>query len=560
MVRRFFASCGGTAIALSVFAVRAGAADTPVAFTPAPVAAAPVERIDDVYQWSLPLPSKEWERRAYLWVPPKCTHVKGVVIGLQNMLEKLMFQNGEFRDACAAADVAIVYIAPGSVSIDKTKEPPLSLAFKDPKSAIAELDQLLKDFAEVSGYAEIATTPIIPVSHSAATPFGYGVAYYDNSRCLAFIPYKGWFSGVKGGLPIFHVSSEWGEVGGKDWGQTWANKDRPSILKLRASKSNPEMGEMVEIGNGHFAWQPNSGRILGLFIKKVIAARVADDGSLKPLPIESGVLVNPTDLEKVDGFKAYPYADYPGDKKAAYWYIDAELANAVHDYMAPRLAKKPQAIDVLVNGKPAPLDKGGMAEQGVTLLPDGVTWKATPVYLEKAPPQLAFGDQPLGHADGPVYFRVTSGAIRQTGDDTFRVWLGRGGIERQGNPWDTWAIATQGGDDHYRAADRPVHFWIPIRRKDGKPQAIIFPDVSSVTAGTTTVKLNATADSGLPVQYYVVSGPAEVSDDGVVTIQPIPPNAKFPVKVTIGAFQWGRGVDPKVASAEPVVKEFEITR
>ena len=64
----------------------------------------------------------------------------------------------------------------------------------------------------------------------------------------------------------------------------------------------------------------------------------------------------------------------------------------------------------------------------------------------------------------------------------------------------------------YESSSQPPYLErIPIRRKDGKPQAITFPDVPSVTAGTASIKLHAIADSGLPVQYYMVSGPAEVA-------------------------------------------------
>ncbi|MDB5328299.1 MAG: hypothetical protein JWM57_3868 [Phycisphaerales bacterium] len=528
---------------------------------PAPVVAAPPERIDSTYQWSIVIPTQGYEQRAYLWIPPKCQRVRGVVVGLQNMLEKLMFQNGDFRDACAASDLAILYIAPGSTTTDRTKEPPLWLQPKDMKAAIASLDDTLKKLADLSGYDEIAAAPLIPVAHSAATPFGYGLAYYATDRCIGFIPYKGWFSGVKGDLPILHVSSEYGEVGGENWGQTWANKDRVSILKLRAGKANPEMGELAEIGNGHFAWQPASGKILGLFLRKIVAARVPQaGGALQPLRIERGVLVTAADLG-TPAFKAWPYKDYPDDKAGAYWYIDAEMAKACNDYMVPLIAKRPQAMDVYVKGKPAPLDKGGMAELGVVLEPDGVTWKVQPCYLDKAPPQLMYGESPLGHATTRVFFRVTSGAIKQTGTDTFRVWLGRGGVERQGNPWDPWAIAVQPGDDLYRSADRPVHFIVLIRRKDGTAQTIDFPKPADISANVVTVSLHAAASSNLPVQYFVVSGPAEVSDDGTsLKLLPIPPRAKLPIEVRVGAFQWGRGVDPKVASAEPVEQTFTITK
>ena len=59
----------------------------PVAFTSCPIGPAPVERIDPAYQWSLQLPNPVTDRRAYLWIPPQCKHVKGVAVGLQNMAE-----------------------------------------------------------------------------------------------------------------------------------------------------------------------------------------------------------------------------------------------------------------------------------------------------------------------------------------------------------------------------------------------------------------------------------------------------------------------------------------
>jgi len=45
---------------------------------------------DAVWQYSVPL-EKGTERRAYLWIPPDCRRVRGVLIGLQNMLERDSF-------------------------------------------------------------------------------------------------------------------------------------------------------------------------------------------------------------------------------------------------------------------------------------------------------------------------------------------------------------------------------------------------------------------------------------------------------------------------------------
>jgi hypothetical protein len=61
------------------------------------------------------------------------------------------------------------------------------------------------------------------------------------------------------------------------------------------------------------------------------------------------------------------------------------------------------------------------------------------------------------------------------------------------------------------------------------------------------------------VYYYVREGPAEVRGDTLV-FTPIPPRSKFPVKVTVVAWQWGRSVEPKVQTAAPVEMTFSITR
>jgi hypothetical protein len=44
----------------------------------------------------------------------------------------------------------------------------------------------------------------------------------------------------------------------------------------------------------------------------------------------------------------------------------------------------------------------------------------------------------------------------------------------------------------------------------------------------------------------------------VLRFTAIPSRARFPVKVTVGAYQFGRQVEPKVQSAEPVFQEFLI--
>ena len=61
------------------------------------------------------------------------------------------------------------------------------------------------------------------------------------------------------------------------------------------------------------------------------------------------------------------------------------------------------------------------------------------------------------------------------------------------------------------------------------------------------------------MQYFVVSGPVRVAGDDTLEFLPVPPRAKFPVRVRVGAFQWGRGAGDRVHSAGPEFLEFAIT-
>jgi hypothetical protein len=49
-------------------------------------------------------------------------------------------------------------------------------------------------------------------------------------------------------------------------------------------------------------------------------------------------------------------------------------------------------------------------------------------------------------------------------------------------------------------------------------------------------------------------------EDGIIKFTPVPAKSKFPVKVTIVAYQWGRTIEPLYQSAEPIEQTFYITK
>jgi hypothetical protein len=545
-------------------------APTPV-FTPAtpPPASSFVPAADPVYQWSVRV-GEDPLRRAYLWIPDDCRRVRGVLIGIQNMLEQEIFADPAIRKAAAAESLAIVWITPGDdFKIPGTKYPDLLHKFNPPQEAINQVQKALDDLAKESGYSEISTAPLIATGHSAATPFVWGMDYnFDPARMAAIFPCKGWFAGaIKPGIPVFHIDSEYGEVGGKNWGETYL-RDRIELERLRGAGEDRLLGEFVDVGAGHYEWDPASAPIVAMFIRKAahyrIPAEVPANGpvTLKPIDPASGWLIDPDKLGSPEG-KPAPVRQWKGDPKKAFWYFDEELANAVNDFMAAAFAKKPQVLSIISQGKPkVDYSGGGVAGLAPQLEGDGATFQLKAGFLDRSPTSRLYNGEAVGHATGPIFFKASTGAIHQTGPDTFRIWMKRGGLIQQGQPWEPHITAYQPGDGEFRRADRPIHPNIGTINKYGALQTITFQKIADQSVGATGVNLQATTDAGLPVQFYVVSGPVRIdpSDNTKLNVLSAPPRAAFPLRAIIGAYQWGRVSGVKVQNAEPVFQEFMINR
>jgi hypothetical protein len=256
-----------------------------------------------------------------------------------------------------------------------------------------------------------------------------------------------------------------------------------------------------------------------MFIRKAVAARLPDDAAdngpvkLKPIDPASGVLLDPAKMGTADD-KPLPYKDWTGDPKTGFWYFDAEMAQAVNDDMVQGLAKKPQVIDFLDDkGQPASLEKGGEASLGLKWLPDGVSFQVAATFLDKSPIVNLYNGAAVGHStSGDILYKTGSGCLKQTGPDTFRVWVRRGGYIQQGAPWDPHIIAYHPGDGTYRRADRPGHPWLSLLKpdgtplnSDGTPQTLDFPQIADQVVGTDSIELKATTTANLPVQFWVLS-------------------------------------------------------
>lgn len=100
---------------------------------------------------------------------------------------------------------------------------------------------------------------------------------------------------------------------------------------------------------------------------------------------------------------------------------------------------------------------------------------------------------------------------------------------------------------------------IPHRNGRGIAQRIDFPAVPDQKAGVKSVKLNAKVNTGMPVEYYVEYGPAYLRDNELIFTE-IPAGAKFPVEVSVVAYQYGNSGKPQLKSANPVTRKFRIVK
>lgn len=538
-----------------------------------------------VWQWSVPAPTIP-DRRAFLWIPPECNHVRGLVVACHNMIEKSLFERPAFRAACAENDLGIVMIFSGhdkAMDDDKTPNHPKRSVLdiflnpnypnggEDPKGAGEDLQKILNALADESGYGEIRCAPLLPVGHSSAGSFVWHLYKWDASRIFAMMPFKT-ASKEDGpqGIPVFDVNSEWFEYG--SWDMHNVSLSAPDggaqVPKFRANNNGSLDGYYVDIGDGHCDASDDAIAIMRLFLKKAVAARIPKNApkdapvQLKPVSVESGWLLDAATFGKPEG-KPVAYADYKGDPKQAFWYLDQELADAVENHMVRQLAKKPQQIGFVVDGRAS--TDARMFSFSPKFLDDAGTFKLEAAFVDHID-HAKFNDSRtnyypagtrLGHSDTPILFRVNSGALVQVGSNTFRICPHAGPIPPQGNPWEPTIVACNLGDENYRPAEHPAHVNVGILNTAGQAQALDFAKIPGQHIGTKSVKLEAKSSSGLPVQFFVVSGPATIEGD-TLTFAKIPARARLPVRVLVSAFQWGRSVEPKVQSVGPVMQEFFI--
>lgn len=498
--------------------------------------------------------------RAFLWIPANCKQVRGVVVGQHNMLEEGILENATFRKALTELGFAEVWVTPM-----------INMTFDFNHGAGDQFNDMMQALANESGYTELAFAPVVPIGHSAAASYPWNFAAWNPERTLAVLSIHGdaplawhtgsgrpnpdWGKSTIEGVPGLMVEGEY------EW---WEERVQPA-LDYKTKYPQSPISFLADAGYGHFDISDEMIDYLCLFLKKAAKFRLPTtmplDKPAKLIPIDptKGWLASRFHPDTKPEAPAAPYAKYTGNVKDAFWYFDKEIALATEKFYATSRLKKTQYVACVQDGKI--LDRNGqMAGANVQFNPlaDGVSFKLSAVLVDSLPKDKQAAKL-SGNTNVKVKISRICGPVVKKADNTFAVSFYRMGFNNNKRSNDIWLMAHSLGDKNYKGASLQCGFRIQLPYKEGIDQQINFPVIPNQKAGIKSLKLNATSTSGMQVYYYIQEGPAKISGN-TLRFTGIPPRSKFPLKVTVVAWQYGRSIEPKVKSAEPVYQTFYIEK
>ena len=482
---------------------------------------------------------------AYLWIPPAARTVRGLIVTQQNVGEQPFVEHPAIRGACARHDLALLWCCPA-----------IDLRFEHRREAAVQLlEEALRRLGDAAGYPEMATAPWITFGHSTTTTFARNLAEARPARTIAIISAKGGIMlPVEGSFPGVYSGGQFPE-----WRQPthdWNAHGRslPGLRKIReelGARWRP-VSYVEEYGGGHFDYSERYLEFLALYLDKAIRYRLNRDGTVRAIGGDEGWVVDLRPPLPTAPLRSAPRAHAPAAMRDAPWFFDRELADAAVMLMDNGQWDRADQIVAFahLDGTPAAFAKSGIvdpvpcefAEDGVTIRRFATTW------LDRLPDNFTQAGMRFTHASGGSRTIERISGVLAVRDGEYRIDLNRGFPETP-----NFIAVRHPGDAGHRPSVQPGRFVLPEYR--GREQRVEFAPIGNQTLATKTVRLHATSSAGLSVRFFVRVGPARVEGDTLVLL-PLPPRAPRTVKVTVVAWQLGRGgVDP-VAAAATVEQSF----
>ena len=531
----------------------------------------PLSKVDaQVWQWSVLFKNNRAaaeESRAFLWIPENCKKVKGYVIAQNNMEELSILENANFRKQMTKLGFAEIWVTP-----------PFDHLFNFNDGAGETFNNIINSLADISGYQDLKFAPVVPLGHSAAASWPYYFAVWQPERTLCAISVSGqwpyfrdpkfapdiWEDKTLDFIPCLETMGEYESA------NTWSKEG----LKERSEHQYLALSMLACPAEGHFASSDKKAEYIAFYIKKAAQYRLSNKYSGKGYPDLSiidphttGWLADKWRLNQSPTAVAAPVNKYKGDKSEAFWYFDEEMVKATEAYEASYRNKKAELLGYLQAGK---LVKQNNSHLQVSLNfhpeSDGISFKLKGCFLDTVPAASTrltewagiAVDSPIGHAVGviPVNIERIAGPFRKINDSIFQLNLDKS-VSRNLKNYNLIFAATHQGDDNYKPAVQQAEMNVPMVNTIGTEQTISFNAIDRVNVTIKSIDLKATSSAGMPIHFYVLEGPAEVQDNKLVFTS-IPPQSKFPVRVTVVAWQYGNNNEPKVKTAAPVSQTFYI--
>lgn len=474
-----------------------------------------------------------------------------------NMLEEGILEHRAFRKTLAELSFAEVWVTPAADQV-----------FDFNSGAGKVFDEMFDELAAISGYAELAFAPVVPIGHSAAASYPWNYAAFNPGRTLAVLS-------IHGDAPLTNRTGsgkpnpDWGGknidgipglivIGEYEW---WEERLLPA-MEFQKKFPNSTIALLADAGHGHFDYSDELVDFLAMFIRKAAQARLPavmakmTAATLKKIDHTKGWLVDRWRPNQPLQAQAAPWHHYQANREEAFWTFDRQMAEATERYYSRARAKTPQYIGYVQHGRLLP-GAGSFLGYKPLFIPDGdgLTFHVSAAFTDT----LQGKQMTKNHAAGKISITRICGPVTKINDTTFKIQFYRMGLNNPKRTGDIWLMASHTGDDQYKSSVQQANLKIPLRNTIGREQAIKFPAISNQKIGAKVIKLRASSTSGEPVQFYIKDGPAEV-EGNILKFTKIPKRAKFPLKVTIVAWQWGRSVDPKLQSAEPVEQSFLIVK
>jgi hypothetical protein len=491
----------------------------------------------------------------YLWIPENCPKIRGLVIFCTNVPEHLLVNHPAIRQACERNSLGIAWFVPtfwnfnGFKGLREAAEKEgeaakTALQNNLRKMQVGFFQQMLDGLANVSGYREVASVPWLPMGESGHLLMVTGLVDEHPERCIAAVCIKNPQYPKDRTVPML-----WTLGTAQEWGQKKSDV-RKSWLGQRGwgRDATWPLSALIEPGSGHFFCTDRMAAYFGKYIDAMAKVRLPSEGAagLKPVDLESGFLAwlpSPKDTNP----PVSPYKDSPPGDRNRLWFQTEELAREAQDFSRVNWEAKTQmpTVEAAENCTVDPfVFQDSISKVNVSTDSE---FALKGVMLPSIPQGFEGQGEPLSTTDGTPCVNWICGPVAPLGNNRFRISLDR--------TWKSAACylaAVQQGTPDVRYALQPLAVNLQENR-EGKPQIITFENIPDIKDGTGTVPLTAKSDSGLPVSFYVESGPAIVKGNSLILTK-APPGAAYPVAVTVAAWQWGRNTEPKTQTA-PVVKQ-----